>query len=276
MNINNLPVESGNYINGNDVTENLVDILKEKGSTATALRLDSSNALNNQPAKTGNMVSSNNEVYNIVDLIKSINITGGDITADMVTTSDGSTVQDDLTSIKTDVTSIEGTLEGYDNRITTNENDLNELGSQVSSIQSEVNSLAHSYKIFIGVPDSLTLTTDWQNLPLSTTTQIPEANTDFTITNSEITCTKSGNIHFKIIISLSEFSGGNIEQTFAINTVPTTTAQVYEQEAGVFTIVNDFYTPVVTNDKISILVKETQAMGGSLTFDSVLVFIEYL
>ena len=278
MSINNLPVESGNYINSSDVTENLVDIIKEKGSTATALRLDTSNALNNQPAKTGNMVASNNEVYNIVDMLKSINVTSGPITADIVTTSDGSNVQTDLTSIKTDITSIEGTLEEYDTRITTNTNDLDDLGDQVSSIQSTVNSLAltQSYKIFNGVPSSLTLTTEWQNLPLPSTIQIPETNTDFTLSDNEITCAKSGTIHFKAIISLSEFSGGNIEQTFAINSVPTTTAQVYEHEAGIFTLTQDFYTTVAINDKISLLVKETQAMSDSLTFNGVTIFIEYL
>ena len=68
-NIDNLPIETGNYVNSEENVENIVDILRD-GSQSSALFPDKHNILNTQPAKSGNMVGSDGNIYNIVDLIK--------------------------------------------------------------------------------------------------------------------------------------------------------------------------------------------------------------
>ena len=71
MTINNLPIETGNYVNSKEDVENLVDILRD-GDQSSALFPDKYNTLNTQPAKSGNMVGSDGNVYNMVDLVKDI------------------------------------------------------------------------------------------------------------------------------------------------------------------------------------------------------------
>lgn len=80
--IDNLPIETGNYVNSEENVENLVDILRD-GDQSSALFPDKHNTLNTQPAKSGNMVGSDGNVYNMVDLVKevsnnSIKSKGGD------------------------------------------------------------------------------------------------------------------------------------------------------------------------------------------------------
>ena len=69
VNINNLPIETGNYVDGENNVENIVDILND---SSQALFPDKHNTLNTQPAKSGNMVGSDGNVYNIVDLLKNV------------------------------------------------------------------------------------------------------------------------------------------------------------------------------------------------------------
>ena len=69
-NINNLPIETGNYVNSENNVENLVDLLNT--DSQPSLFPDIHNTLNTQPAKSGNMVGSDGNVYNMVDLLKNI------------------------------------------------------------------------------------------------------------------------------------------------------------------------------------------------------------
>lgn len=69
--IDNLPIETGNYVNSEENVENLVDILRD-GDQSSALFPDKHNILNTQPAKSGNMVGSDGNVYNMVDLVKEV------------------------------------------------------------------------------------------------------------------------------------------------------------------------------------------------------------
>lgn len=68
--INTQPSSTGNFVDSNGDTVNLVNLLIEKGAADQPIRQDVRNTNNNQPAKTGNMVASNNNVYNIIDLLK--------------------------------------------------------------------------------------------------------------------------------------------------------------------------------------------------------------
>lgn len=107
----NLPIETGNYVDSEENVGNLVDILRE-GDQSSALFPDKHNILNTQPAKSGNMVGSDGNVYNIVDLIKNFSVS-----ASNVETESGETVQEELNnSVKLEVEqgtvqSIGGTLE---------------------------------------------------------------------------------------------------------------------------------------------------------------------
>lgn len=162
--------------------------------------------------------------------------------------------------------------------ITTIDADLEELGEQVSTIQADVNTLkaSHSYQFLNGTPEALALTAEWANLPISSTNKIPATNADFTVASNAITCVRAGAVHIKVCLSLADFLGANIDVSFSVNGTPTTTAQSYEHEAGKFTIENDFYTEVVANDSLAIIVKEPTAQSETLMFLGVSIFIEYL
>ncbi len=139
--LSNIQPVTGKMLNSSNMVDNLVDILVDKGSSATELYTDPHNLINTLPAMTGNMVASDGKVYNLVDMLKTINISSGPITADVVTTEDGSNCQDKIIALENNLTSVESTLEDYDTRITTNRNDLDDLGDQVHEIQADVNSL---------------------------------------------------------------------------------------------------------------------------------------
>lgn len=175
------------------------------------------------------------------------------------------------TATQNALTAIEGELE-------TISTDLTELGEQVATIQSDVNSLkaSHSFQIFNGAPSELSLTSSWTNIPIPQTDKIPTTNADFTTDGTGITVAKAGVIHIKNIIVLADFLGSNIDLSFAVNGTPTTTAQVFEHEAGIYTMTSDFYVNVNVNDILTLIAKEPLDQTETLTFAGMTVFIEYL
>lgn len=187
------------------------------------------------------------------------------------------------TATQTALTAIEGELETLDN-------DLGELGTQVAEIQTTVNAIpstyatkseipaAHSFQVFNGAPETLALTGEWANMAIPQTAKIPATNEDFAVnsTGDGITVAKAGVIHIKNIIVLADFLGSNIDLSFAINGTPTATAQVFEHEAGIYTMTSDFYVNVNVNDILTLIVKEPLDQTETLTFAGMTVFIEYL
>lgn len=161
MSNKNISPFTGNFLNSDDETVNLIDLLKSKGASAASLYDDKVNTLNTQPAFTGNMVGSDDKVYNIIDLISSMSggssggavdsvngktgavvLTGADIN---VSTDDTTTVSDKLTTLETNVDTMGGTVETLDN-------DVEELGTQVAEIQTTVNAIPNTYATKAEIP----------------------------------------------------------------------------------------------------------------------------
>lgn len=136
--INNQPSSTGNFVDSNGDTVNLVNLLIEKGAADQPIRQDVRNTNNNQPAKTGNMVASNNNVYNIVDLLKTINITSGVVTSDIVPTTNGSNVQAMIDSLGTEI-------ENLEEQVTTIKNDLGDIGDIQNTMANSFSKLRFAY-----------------------------------------------------------------------------------------------------------------------------------
>lgn len=149
-------------------------------------------------------------------------------------------------------------------------------GSYADLTNKPVIPAAHSFQMFNGVPETLALTGEWANISIPQTDKIPTTNADFTTDGTGITVAKAGVIHIKNIIVLADFLGSNIDLSFAVNGTPTTTAQVFEHEAGIYTMTSDFYANVNVNDILTLIVKEPLDQTETLTFAGMTVFIEYL
>lgn len=151
-------------------------------------------------------------------------------------------------------------------------------GSYTDLTNKPVIPAAHSFQVFNGAPETLALTGEWANMAIPQTAKIPATNADFAVnsTGDGITCAKAGTIHLKNIIVLADFLGSNIDLSFAINGTPTTTAQVFEHEAGIYTMTSDFYVNVNVNDILTLIAKEPLDQTETLTFAGMTVFIEYL
>lgn len=133
-NINNQPAVSGNYINSNGETVNIVDILKQGNPVPYSL-VTAQDILKRSPALTGNMIASDGSVYNIVDLLSQAE---AGVISSNVPTANGTNVQVELDSLNIGLGELTEELE-------TIKNDLGDIGDIQNSLANEHSKLRFKF-----------------------------------------------------------------------------------------------------------------------------------